>query len=137
MGFDIKQKLAELKTKKKLLPVRIGNIAKNHFLDSFREGGFTDVYFDPWASRKSKNRSDRRNPRPRAILVDSGALRRSIRVGSARWDKIEVGSFGIPYASYHNQGIGKQPVRKFVGSSAVMSFKIRKRIREEIKDVLK
>ena len=137
MAFNIKKKIAEIKALKRSLPVKVGNIAKNHYLKAFRDEGFTDARLDPWQKRKTRNRSDRRTSRRRAILVDTGALRRSIRVGSARRDRIEVGSYGIPYASFHNQEGGKMPQRRFVGPSKVMNRQIRLKIRNEIKDILK
>lgn len=137
MAFNFDQKIREIKRLKLSLPIQVGNIAKNHYLKSFRDGGFTDSTFNPWEKRKTKNSSDRRNRANRAILVDSGALARSIRVGRATWNTIEVGSYGIPYASYHNKGEGNQPERKFVGPSKAMSREIRQKIKKEIKKTLK
>jgi phage gpG-like protein len=137
MAFNIKHKIKELQRIKSNLPARVGNIAKNHFLKAFRDEGFTDSTLSPWKKRTTRNRSDRRNPARRALLVDSGALRRSIRVGSAKFSRIEVGSYGIKYAGYHNRGEGRQPQRKFIGSSAVMNEEIRRKIRQEFKNMLK
>ena len=137
MAFNFKEKAAEIRRTKRTLPIQVGNIAKNHFLDSFRDQGFTDSSLSPWAARKTRNKSDRRNRANRAILVDSGDLRRSIRVGTARFERIEVGSYGIRYAGYHNKGEGRQPIRKFVGSSRKMNTEIRNKIRKQIIKVLK
>lgn len=137
MAFNFKNKIKEIKRLKSTLPVKIGNIAKNHYLKSFRDGGFTDKTLNPWKKRTTKNSSDRRNSASRAILVDSGALKGSIRVGRATWNTIEVGSYGIPYASYHNKGEGNQPQRKFIGSSHAMNKEIRAKIKTEIKKTLR
>lgn len=136
MGFNFKRKIAKFKAANKTLPVAIGAMAKSHYLESFRKEGFTDQVFSPWAGRSTKNRSDRRNKARRGLLVDKGHLRRSIRVVRATWSRVEVGSTGIKYAKYHNKGEG-QPKRQFVGSSATLNRKIGKRIRRDIKNVLK
>ena len=137
MAFNFDKKIREFKSLKKDLPVKIGNIAKNHYVKSFRDQGFTDEKLNPWASRKRPSRSDKRNRGNRAILIKSGQLRRSIRVGRATFNRIEVGSYGIKYARFHNRGEGNLPVRKFVGSSQVMNQKIIMKIRKEVKDIFK
>jgi len=119
------------------LPRQVGNIAKNHYLKAFRDQGFTDDRLNPWKRRKRPSSSDRRNRGRRAILVNRGHLKRSIRVGAASFDRVEVGSYGIKYAKFHNKGEGKLPERKFVGASKVMNEQIRRKIRREIKNILK
>lgn len=133
MAFNFKQKIARFKASKKKLPVVIGAIAKSHYLKSFRDEGFTDATLEKWTKRKTLNKSDRRNKRHRGLLVDRGHLRRSIRVVRATWNRIEVGSVGIKYARYHNQGLGQQPQRQFIGRSKVLNEKIRARIRKDTK----
>ncbi len=137
MSFNFKGKIKEFQRLKRTIPRQVGNIAKNHYLKSFRDQGFTDKTLSPWARRKRPNRSDRRTRRNRAILVDKGHLRRSIRVGAASFQRIEVGSFGIKYARFHNKGEGKLPERKFVGASAVMNEQIRRKLRKEVKSIFK
>lgn len=137
MAFNFKTKIARFKAEQKRLPVVIGAIAKSHYLESFRNEGFTDKVLSPWASRKTKNRSDRNNRAKRGLLVDKGHLRRSIRVVRATWARVEVGSTGIKYARFHNRGEGKQPKREFVGRSAVLNNKISLRIRRETKNIFK
>lgn len=137
MAFNFDKKVREIERKKSTLPLKIAGIAKRHFQDSFKNQGFTDAKLDPWASRKTQNKSDRRTTKRRAILVDSGALRRSISIVRATFNRIEVGSTGISYAKYHNRGLKPQPLRRFVGRSRVMSKAIRAKIRAEIKAVLK
>lgn len=137
MAFNFDQKIREIERKKSTLPLKVAAIAKSHFQKSFKDQGFTDTKLDPWASRKTQNKSDRRTTKRRAILVDSGALRRSISIVKATFNRIEVGSTGISYAKYHNRGLKPQPLRRFVGRSVVMNRKIRAKIRAEIKAVLK
>jgi phage gpG-like protein len=132
MAFNFEQKIQELKRARSTLPIIIGNMAKRHFVKSFRDGGFTDEAFNPWQSRK---RSDR-NQKTRAILVKTGHLRNSIRVRVANYNKIEIGSYNIPYAVFHNKGVGKMPKRQFIGQSSKLSKEIMKRISKEIKEIL-
>lgn len=136
MPFYFKRKIAKFKASKKKLPVAVGALAKSHFLKSFRDEGFTDQTLSPWAARTSKNKGDRRNRAKRGLLVNRGHLRRSIRVVRSTWSRIEVGSTGIKYARFHNRGEG-QPKRQFVGESAVLTRKIRNRIRRDTKNIFK
>jgi len=137
MPFNFKAKIREFKRVKKNLPKQVGNIAKNHFLQSFKDEGFTDKSLSKWKKRSTKNRSDRRNSNRRNLLVNRGHLRRSIKVGKASFNRIEVGSYGVKYAPYHNRGEGRQPKRQFVGKSHVMNQKIRKRVRKDVKNVFR
>jgi phage gpG-like protein len=133
MAFNFQAKIRELQKVHHTLPVRVGNQAKNHFLRGFRNGGFTDATLEPWQSRK---RADK-NPKPRAILVKSGHLRGSIRVRVATFQKIEIGAYGVPYAIFHNNGIGKQPKRQFIGESAVLNRNIRALINRTFKNIIR
>ena len=133
MAFNFQLKIREFQLAKRNLPVQIGNIAKRHFLKGFRDGGFTDEALEPWQARKRRDR----NPKPRAILVKSGHLRKSIRVRVANFNLIEIGAYGVPYAVFHNTGAGKMPKRKFIGQSATLSRNIMKRIDKEIKNILR
>jgi phage gpG-like protein len=137
MAFRFDQKIKDFQRLKRDVPRRVGNIAKNHFLKAFKDEGFTEETVNPWAKRTTKNRSDRNNPARRALLVNRGHLRRSIRVGRTSWDRVEVGSYGITYAKFHNnpsQG-SKIPRRKFVGSSKVMTRQISNLVRKEFKKI--
>lgn len=81
------------------LPTELVNEAVNWTKDNFSRQGYPDSTFSRWAPRKI---SAKRN-KGRAILVDTGRLKRSIR-------KISIGplsaSFGtdVPYARAHNEG---------------------------------
>ncbi len=137
MAFSFKAKASSFRRLKKNLPIRVGNMTKNHFLRSFKDGGFTDKTLSPWAARKRSNKSDRRTRKRRAILVETGRLRRSIRLKSATFNKIEVGSYGVPYATYHNTGQKPQPRRQFIGKSAQLKAQIKREIRREVKNIFK
>lgn len=119
--------------KKKSMPKKIGNIAKNHFIQSFRDGGFKDKSLRKWRRRKQPDKKGK----GRAILIKSGKLRRSIRVkrATSRGILITAGGAGIDYAAVHNRGMGKMPKRQFMGKSIILNKKVRKRIRREVDQV--
>ena len=139
MAFNFAKKIREFKKLKKELPIVLANMAKRHYVDSFRKGGFTDASFSPWQARKSRDRSDRSRVnagRNRAILVKTGHLRNSIRVRIATFQKIEIGAYGVPYGVYHNNGEGKLPKRQFIGKSRQLDYKIKRRIRQAMDDIM-
>lgn len=76
------------------------------FKSSFRKQGYTDKVFIPWRRRKdSKSRSikfGQKRTTGRAILVQSGDLRRSIN-GQVNGNQIVFKS-DLPYAQIHNDG---------------------------------
>ena len=78
----------------------VGVIATQHFTEGFRRGGFTDKVFEPWKPRKKADKEGKK----RAILVDSGSLRRAIRVIESNTKRVVVGVTDIPYAKLHNEG---------------------------------
>lgn len=133
-GWKFDTALKELKQKKSKLPKLIANEIKNFVLKSWDNESFSDKYnkSDPWKKRKRQTSADKRTGKRRGLLVQSGALRRSIRVGVATWNKIEVGSYGVKYAQYHNRGTSRLPKRQFVGKSRVLNDKISKLIKKEI-----
>ncbi|WP_115171326.1 phage virion morphogenesis protein [Sphingobacterium spiritivorum] len=79
------------------LPPIVGNLVVNDALDNFRKQSFDG---QPWKARKGK--TNRGNGRQN-ILVQSGALRRSIRVIRTTANSVTVGS-DLPYADVHNNG---------------------------------
>jgi len=93
-----------LQKEKSQLPKVLGNIALRHFRQGFRKGGFTDKAFKPWKPRKHPNAADTRTGKKRGLLIDSGNLRGSLRVKTANFRRIRVGSYGIEYATIHNEG---------------------------------
>lgn len=111
--FDIKGLIKKIETKKKRIPLLLAKEAKNHFVSGFRTGGGkTDASRGGWKQRGfplKKNKG-------RAILTQNGDLRRSIQVRQKQFDRIVIGTSGIPYADIHNLG-GRIPItpkmRKF------------------------
>lgn len=161
-GFEFDKVLKNMSRDKKQMPLILGNIAKNHFLEGFRKGGGqTDASRGGWKERKT-------DP-GRAILVKSGKLRRDIKVRKATFNKIVIGTGGITkdYAEAQNEGtkmtvtekqkgyfiaqynkakgdkkkfwanmIGAQtitiPQREYIGNSTVLNRKLKKRIIKEV-----
>ena len=96
--WGLKEKLASLQKMKSTLPTVLGNKIKNFTMDAFRKQGWTDNGFERWKPRKKNKDAGR------AILVKTGKLRRSIKVRTANWTRVVVGSYGIDYAQIHNEG---------------------------------
>lgn len=123
---------------KDVLPTELGNMAKNHFVQSFRTQGFEDEALVAWTPRKRRDEG-------RATLVKSGNLRRSIRIAYATWAKTSVIS-DTPYSSIHNYGqYGlawgkirfKMPQRKFMGLSDALNRKSLLHIRKKMFSVFR
>jgi phage gpG-like protein len=99
--YNIDKLIAKTEKAKKRLPTLLGNEAKNHFVAGFRIGGKkTDASRSGW---KERGFSFRRN-KGRAVLTQSGDLRRSIQVRRKALNRIIIGTEGIPYAEIHNEG---------------------------------
>lgn len=93
-----------LKVALKTLPKKVGNEVVNFAKDNFRNQAFAGAAMERWPPRKAVTKWGK-TPRNkgRALLIDTGRLRRSIRVVSATWDRVAVGS-DAPYAKAHNDG---------------------------------
>lgn len=116
-------------------PGMMGNMAVNFFIDSFNRQGWQGYTLERWVKRKAKK--DRRPGR--AILVDSGRLRRSIRIVRAGIGEVEIGT-DVPYAKAHNEGFRgvvtvKAHTRNRYSSSKVGTGKFTKKGKERLKTV--
>jgi phage gpG-like protein len=118
------------------LPRRAGVYMLNHSKKAFRDQGFTDDSLSPWAKRTTKNAADIRTGKTRAILFDSGNLRKSIIKRKETFEEVAVGSYGIKYAARHNRGLKGMPERKFVGKSRVLNKKLTDLCFKEFKKAL-
>lgn len=98
--FNLKSIKKDLDKLKEKIPRMVAKKAEGFFIDNFRRQGWLDKQLEPWPARKP---GARRN-KGRAILVDSGALRDSIRIVQADWGQIRIGSY-LPYAAVHNFGL--------------------------------
>lgn len=100
------------------IPIIVGNEAVNFALDNFRRQAFLSYTSEPWPARKVVKGDRRKN---RGLLVDTGRLRRSIRIVSVTQSSVTIGS-DVPYAKAHNEGsrIGLiQSVKGFTRKSGV------------------
>ncbi len=84
---------------KRNFPNMVGALAVSFYKESFRRAGFIDdAGLEKWEARKKEGKR-----KGRAILVDSGRTRRSIRVLRTIPGLVAVGT-DVPYAQAHNEG---------------------------------
>lgn len=86
----------------KQTPTRVGGISVKFYKDRFVRGGWIDTSFQKWRPRKKRDRNERRRGN-RALLVQSGRLKRSIRVLAKNEKSVRVGT-DVEYAKAHNEG---------------------------------
>lgn len=137
--FDFNKKINDFKKLERTLPKRVGNVAKNFFLESFDREAFSDQSFGDmaWKKRKTSTKRDRSTGLKRGLLIQSGALKRSIKVKpGASFNYIAVGSYGIIYAQRHNRGLKGMPKRQFIGKSRILNKRIKFIISQELKKML-
>lgn len=146
MAFNEARKIAQAIAEfDRVIPVMVndmGQIALNHFTNSFRDQGFTDEVKQAWQPRK---RVRGRNDEGRAILVKTGNLRRLRKQNVGKYKaRILPNQAAKSYASVHNNGERsgrgrgfKMPKRQFMGYSGQMDRKIREKIRKRIKNIFK
>jgi phage gpG-like protein len=84
------------------VPVLVGNVAVNFTLDNFRRQGFLGNTLESWPARKEGWRKDKRPTRN--ILINTGRLRRSIRIIRVTPSAVVIGS-DVKYAKAHNEGM--------------------------------
>ena len=146
-SFKFKLTKRLFKQQKRSLPIVLGNQAKNFFLEAFRKGGFTDISFKRWMSRRKRLTKGRASAtlRESSNLVKSGKLKRSIKVRPATFRKTRIFT-NLVYAAIHNFGLKglafgkhpfKMPEREFIGNSKVLERKLERRILKEINKVFK
>ncbi len=105
-------------------PRLVGRTLLAVFDENFDHGGFTDKVFIRWKPRKNdtENRGrrlgDGGRQQGRALLIKTGALRRSLRINYALPSTVHLlaGSPDVPYAGIHNEG---GPI---TGTASVRSF---------------
>ncbi len=100
-GKHIEQIMREFNAFKSRITTIVGTEAVNFFAYSFtRQGFINESGVEKWKPRK---RMAKRN-RGRGILIDTGRLKRSIRIVSKSINMVTVGT-DVPYAKAHNEGI--------------------------------
>ncbi|WP_299460594.1 phage virion morphogenesis protein [uncultured Microscilla sp.] len=106
MGIDDK----EIKVLHKVIarhiknaPTLTGAISTKFYKDRFVRGGWIESNsFQKWRPRKRRDRNEKRRGK-RAVLVQSGRLKRSIRVLKKTSNSVIVGT-DVEYARMHNEG---------------------------------
>jgi len=111
-----------IKTVLRTLPPKVGQEVVNFALDNFRQQAFTGDTIERWRPRKKTTRWGQKVKRPgRSLLVLSGRLRRSIRVTSASWDRVTIGT-DVPYAKAHNDGFKGKVVQRVSSYSRIQTL---------------
>ena len=83
---------------------RVAGVEALRFIaDRFRAQNWVDDTTKPWPSRKKGNQWGRKERTGRALLVDTGRLRRSPRIELATLEKVIIAT-DVPYAKAHNEG---------------------------------
>lgn len=80
------------------IPQRAATVAVNFSKERFRAQNWVDNRTEPWAKRASRDKR-----KGRAILVDTGRLRRSIRKVLVTQNMVIIGT-DVSYAAAHNFG---------------------------------
>ena len=143
--FDFRRIQIRLKEAEKGLSLALANVAKNEFMNNFREQGFNgqkwqEVQRRIEGTKAYKGRKDL-GKRTRAILQGkgSGRLRKDVANSVSTGVKNSELSYTLivknPYASYHNDGTGKIPQRQFVGMTARLNKKILNKIDEKFSKI--
>lgn len=139
----IKQNAAEIRMlTDRILPIRVGAIAKKHFRENFEKGGFVDNGLHEWkpAKRLSSKYGDKKNK----TLMSSRKHLYSNTLDIPRRGGVKIEN-RTPYAAAHNEGTttaGKNrnvtiPRRRFIGDSAELTEKIKEAIKKEKDKILK
>nr|DAQ43559.1 MAG TPA: tail morphogenesis protein [Caudoviricetes sp.] len=139
----IKQNAAEIRMlTDRILPIKVGAIAKKHFRENFEKGGFVDNGLHEWkpAKRLSSKYGDKKNK----TLMSSRKHLYSNTLDIPRRGGVKIEN-RTPYAAAHNEGTttaGKNrnvtiPRRQFIGDSAELTEKIKKAIKKEMDKILK
>lgn len=131
--FAFDKILTKFEKAKSVIPQELGKDATKFFNDSFAKQGWTNDGFQAWKARK-RNISPR--DQGRAILVDSGALKRAVATSlkSATFEQIRF-EVNLPYAQYVNEGTPKMPQRQFIGDSIMLRKELQAKI-EKITDAI-
>ena len=145
--FMFDKALKEVDALKQNLPKVLANVTQLHFNDSFRQQGWEG---QTWATpqRKIAGTPEYKYPKfnasrrqSRAILVQSGALRRSVAT-SLKECTFELIRFVVPevYAAVHNEGLAmkngvNQHKRTFMADSQTLRNLQMKKINEAFEKI--
>lgn len=123
---------------------RSGAEAVRFFKRRFDEQNWVDDSTQAWKPRKQERQRKGRKLRGSGkTLIQTGTLRRSIRVVSKSDTRIIIGT-DVPYARIHNEGgmAGRGlktriPKRQFMGKSAYLERQIARIMHAEIRNAIK
>lgn len=97
--FDISKTTNNIKRVMLTLPLIVGKDIVKFTMERFRQRNWIDNSTEIWTKRSAKSKRDN----GRALLIDTGTLRRSIRVISSDENSVTVGSSTL-YGQIHNDG---------------------------------
>jgi phage gpG-like protein len=108
MSNNLKKISTELRAAMLTLPYKVGVLMVAWSKDRFKYQNWIDTYPVAWQRRSKKkqwtNKGKATNNNGRALLVQSGRLRRSIRIVNTTAQSVTIGS-DVPYAAAHNNGL--------------------------------
>lgn len=108
--LDFNQIERDFKAYYRRLPRLVGGWALEFYKTSFQRQGYIDKSYMPW---KARNKNAKRNE-GRAILTDTGNLKRALRISQIGADYVIIGN-SMPYAQATNEGFkGIQNVGPYV-----------------------
>lgn len=101
------------------LPPILGNEVVNFAHDNFDRQSFNGI---AWQKRKNPTKWGKRDDEGWSLLIQTGKLRRSIRVSQILQDRVIItaGGADVPYAKAHNEGVSgmvEQNVKPFTRRS--------------------
>ena len=124
----IKSLLDSLEQQEKEIMTKNAEIAKDFFVQSFENKGFTDENLEAWEQDEDSTKGE--------LMVKTGNLRNSIRVENVDNNSAEVTS-DVSYAKFLNDGTSRMTSRKFMGKSAKLEEAIMKNVNQAINKILK
>lgn len=143
--FDFNRIQTRLKEAEKGLSLSLANVAKNDFLNNFREQGFNGQKWREVQRRIAGTRAYAGNKdlgkRTRAILQGkgSGRLRKDVANSVSNGIKHSELSYTLivknEYSNYHNEGTAKIPQRQFVGMTEKLNKKLLNKINEKFSKI--
>ncbi|MDR2292112.1 MAG: phage virion morphogenesis protein [Prevotellaceae bacterium] len=140
-----------------MLPVKVGALAKSHFQDNFRKGGFVNNGLHAWQPakrllakniprRRARGKLVRRNKRTAAMLYKTLLSGRNHLFSSVYYTPLRsaVRIYNpVEYAAVHNEGLragrGKgfiMPKRQFIGESAELNKAVQQAVVKELSKIL-
>lgn len=125
----------------RVMPIKAGRIAKDHFQNNFLLGGFLDGGLHKWKVSKRIEKVKGAKGKYKTLMSGRNHLFNSIEY---RLDNSDVViETKVPYAAVHNEGLkagrGKgfqMPRRQFIGESKELTVQIENMIEIELTKIL-